>query len=145
MRVVILRDVDGTLHVVPNHAITIVSNKTRGWARTVIDVAVGYREDVDRVIGVLKKICVELWKDAEWHSRLMAEPVVWGIERLGEHAMAVRLVANTHPGKQWEVGRELRRRIKVRFDAEKIEIPLPQRVLYLGPPADALAKAAARP
>ena len=133
MRVVMLRDTDGTLHIVPNGIITHVSNKTRGWARSVVDVFVGYKEDVDRVIEILRTLCHEVWLDPTWQPRLISEPVVWGVERLVEHAMVIRLVAATQPGKQWDVSREFRRRIKIRFDAEHIDIPLPQRVLNLGP------------
>lgn len=138
MRVVMLRDVEGVLHVVPNGSITVVSNRTRGWARAVLDVSVAYKEDVDRVIAVLQQIGRELWADATWKPRLVDEPAVWGVERLGENAVAIRLIANTQPGKQWDVSRELRRRIKGRFDAEGIEIPFPQRVLHLGPLPGAL-------
>jgi small conductance mechanosensitive channel len=144
MRVVMLRDLDGTLHIVPNGNITLVSNKTRNWSRAVLDLAVSYKEDADRVMAVLRALSGELWRDQGWRGRLMAEPEVWGVERLGEHAVLIRLVANTQPGKQWEVSRELRRRIKQRFDAERIEIPLPQRVVHLGPSAAALEVLAAK-
>jgi small conductance mechanosensitive channel len=132
MRVVMLRDVHGVLHVVPNGSINLVSNKTRGWARAVVDIGVAYKENVDNVIRVMREVAAELWRDAEWKGRLFEEPAVWGVEQLADSSVNIRLVAMTLPGKQWEVSRELRRRLKNRFDREGIEIPFPQRTLHLG-------------
>lgn len=132
MRVVMLRDVHGVLHVVPNGSINLVSNKTRGWARAIVDIGVAYKENVDNVIRVMREVAAELWRDAEWKGRLFEEPAVWGVEQLADSSVNIRLVAMTLPGKQWEVGRELRRRLKNRFDSEGIEIPFPQRTLHLG-------------
>lgn len=131
MRVVALRDVHGVLHIIPNGSINMVSNKTRGWSRCVLDVGVAYKEDVDRVIRVMRDVARELWSDAEWKRWLLEEPAVWGVEALADSSVNVRIVANTYPGKQWDVGRELRRRMKNRFDREGIEIPFPQRALHL--------------
>lgn len=132
MRVVMLRDLRGVLHVIPNGSITMVSNRTRGWSRTVLDVAVAYKEDVDHVIGVMREVAREFWSDPQWRSQLVEEPAVWGVEALADSSVNIRLVATTRPGAQWNVGRELRRRIKKRFDEEGIEIPFPQRTLHLG-------------
>lgn len=132
MRIVALRDVEGVLHVIPNGAITMVSNRTRGWSRAVLDIGVAYRENVDRVIAVLVEIGRELWGDQAWRPKLTEEPSVWGVQALADSAVTIRLVATTQPGLHNEVGRELRRRIKNRFDAEGIEIPFPQRTLHLG-------------
>lgn len=132
MRVVMLRDVHGVLHVVPNGSINLVSNKTRGWARAIVDIGVAYKENVDNVIRVMREVASELWRDAEWKGRLFEEPAVWGVEQLADSSVNIRLVAMTLPGKQWEVSRELRRRLKNRFDREGIEIPFPQRTLHLG-------------
>jgi small conductance mechanosensitive channel len=138
MRVVVLRDVHGTLHVVPNGSINLVSNKTRAWARAIVDIGVAYKENVDNVIRVMRDVAAELWRDAEWKGRLLEEPAVWGIEQLADSSVNIRLAAMTQPGKQWDVGRELRRRLKNRFDREGIQIPFPQRTLHLGD-ADGLA------
>lgn len=132
MRVVMLRDLEGVLHVIPNGSITMVSNRTRGWSRTVLDVGVAYKEDVDHVIAVIRDVARKFWSDPQWKDQLVEEPAVWGVEALADSSVNIRLVATTRPGSQWNVGRELRRRIKNRFDEEGIEIPFPQRTLHLG-------------
>lgn len=132
MRVVALRDVEGVLHIIPNGAVNMVSNKTRGWARALLDIGVAYEENVDDVIRVMRDVGRQLWDDAEWRTKLAEEPVVWGVQALADSSVNIRIVANCQPGRQFEVGREIRRRIKNRFDAEGITIPFPQRTLHLG-------------
>jgi small conductance mechanosensitive channel len=132
MRIVMVRDVHGVLHIVPNGSINRVSNLTRGWGRSVLDIGVAYQENVDRVIKLMRAVGTELWNDEEWRPRLVEEPAVWGVEALADSSVNVRIIANTVPGKQWEVSRELRRRIKNRFDEEGVEIPFPQRTVHLG-------------
>lgn len=143
LRVVSLRDVRGHLHIIPNGAISMVSNRTRDFSRAVLDVGVGYGESVDRVIAVMNDLAQEFWNDQKWRAKLRDQPVVWGVQALGDSAVTMRLVANTLPGLQDEVNRELLRRIKNRFDAEGIEIPFPQRTVHLGDAGgllDALSK-----
>ncbi|CAN5490595.1 mechanosensitive ion channel family protein [soil metagenome] len=139
LRVVVLRDVHGTVHVIPNGEIKRVSNLTRSWSRAVLDIGVGYREDVDRVMEVMREVGRELGEDPEWQPLLVEEATVPGIESFGESAVNIRIMVKTIPLKQWDVARELRRRIKRRFDAEGIEIPYPHRTFYWGegqmPPA----------
>ena len=138
LRVVVLRDVHGVVHIVPNGEIKKVSNLTRTWSRVVLDVGVAYREDTDRVSEVMRRVGRELWDDAEWRP-LLVEPVeVPGIEAFGESAVTLRMTVKTLPLKQWDVARELRRRLKRAFDEEDIEIPFPhQKVVWDGqqPPA----------
>jgi moderate conductance mechanosensitive channel len=132
LRVVVLRDVQGVVHVIPNGQITRVANLTRSWARVVLDVGVAYREDPDRVIEVLKELGREMHEDEAWSASFIEPPEVPGVESLGDSAVAVRIVAKVLPLKQWEIARELRRRIKQRFDREGIEIPFPHRTVYWG-------------
>ena len=129
LRVVVLRDVHGVVHIVPNGEIKKVSNLTRTWSRVVLDVGVAYKEDPDRVIEVLKDVGRELWEDPEWRPLLVDPLEVPGIESFGDSAVNVRMWAKTLPLKQWDVARELRRRIKIRFDREEIEIPFPQQTV----------------
>jgi small conductance mechanosensitive channel len=133
LRVVILRAVDGAIHIVPNGQITSVTNKTRGWSRAIVDLPVGYGEDVDRVLAVVRDEGDQFARTPAWKAQLDGDkPVeVWGIESLGDSGVIVRLVARTQPGSHWNVARELRRRLKLRLDQEGIEIPFPQRVMHL--------------
>jgi len=147
LRVVVLRDVHGVVHVVPNGEIKKVSNLTRGWARVVLDVAVAYKEDPDRVMAVMLDEGRRLYEDPQWRPLMLDEVQVPGIESFGEAGVTIRLLAKTLPLKQWEVARELRRRLKLRFDQEGIEVPFPSQTMYWGEgqsPAE-LATLAARP
>jgi moderate conductance mechanosensitive channel len=142
LRVVMLRDLDGTVHIVPNGQIATVSNKTRGWSRAVVDVSIGYDADIDMAIEVIRDEAMKLSQDPTHAEKFDAPPEVVGVQSLGEHAVAVRVLLRTHPGLQWEVSREFLRRIKIRLGAEGIDIPYPQRMVHVrhsGPDTDVTA------
>lgn len=132
LRIVVLRDIHGVVHIVPNGELTRVSNLTRTWSRAVLEIAVAYKEDVDRVMSVMREVGAEMAADDEWQPLLVGEITVPGIESFGDSSVNIRIMAKTVPLKQWDVARELRRRLKHRFDAEGIEIPFPHRTLYWG-------------
>lgn len=129
LRTTSIRAFDGTLHIVPNGNIQIVGNKSRGWARAIIDVAVAYGEDVERVKQVLEELFEELAEDEELSEGFLERPRVLGVERLGEYEVVLRVVADTVPSARIKLERELRRRIKQRFDERGIETPLPRQVV----------------
>ncbi|HKV74659.1 MAG TPA: mechanosensitive ion channel family protein [Gemmatimonadales bacterium] len=137
LRVTVLRDGEGTMHVVPNSAITTVSNKTRLWSRAVVDIGVSYEEDVDRVIDILRSEATTFAAEPNWKPRLDGEPEVLGVEHLGDRAVVIRSQVRTHAGAQWEVARELRRRFKSRLVAEGLENPVIQRIVEVRPPREA--------
>lgn len=136
LRTTVLRDVEGTVHVIPNGEITLLSNLTKGWSKAVLDLGVAYREDVDRVLAVIREECGKLWRDEEWSEIILEEPEVPGVQALADSAVVLRVIFKTLPLKQWDVAREYRRRIKRRFDDEGIEIPFPHRTIYLGDGAE---------
>jgi small-conductance mechanosensitive channel len=144
LRVVVLRDLEGTRHVIPNGEIKTVSNKTAGWARAVIDVPVGGEADVDRVLAAVRDEAVRMARDPEWEHVIDGTPEVWGVEALDVNRVVVRIVARTQPGAQWGVARELRRRLKARFDAEGIRLPGVPPVV-VGSPAVATPRAGGTP
>ena len=152
LRTTILRDLHGVVHIIPNGSIDRVSNLTKTWSRAVLDVGVAYKEDVDEVIAVLRELGAEFHADADWGPLLIEPPDVLGVEQFADSAVVIRMNAKTLPLKQWDVARELRRRIKKRFDAVGIEIPFPHVSFYWGdnqlPPglaqADARSDGAAR-
>jgi small conductance mechanosensitive channel len=133
LRIVVLRDVHGVVHIVPNGQITKVSNLTRSWARVVLEVGVAYKEDPERVMEVLRDVGRELYEDPDWKPLLLEPVEVPGIEMFADSAVNIRVTVKTLPLKQWDVARELRKRIKLRFDREGIEIPFPhQKVQFEG-------------
>jgi len=131
LRVVMLRDLNGSLHIVPNGQITVVSNLTRGWSRAVVDIGVAYDTDIDQALDILRDEASKFGSDAEWKSRLDGVPDVVGVQALGDNAIVIRVLLRTPPGNQWEAGREFRLRVKRRLDAEEIEIPFPQRTVHV--------------
>jgi moderate conductance mechanosensitive channel len=122
LRITRLRDVNGTVWYVRNGEILRVGNQSQGWARAVLDVNVGYTEDIDRVQEILLETAQELRTDEQFAAFVIDEPEVWGVEALTVDGVVMRVVVKTQPLQQWVVARELRRRIKHRFDAEGIEM-----------------------
>jgi small-conductance mechanosensitive channel len=130
LRVTRLRDLDGTVWYVPNGEILRVGNKSQNWSRAVVDVGVGYDEDIARARRVLTEVAHDLWDDEDYRSVIIEQPEVTGVEALNPDAITLRVLVKTAPLEQWAVARELRQRIKARFDHEGIEIPFPQRVVW---------------
>jgi small conductance mechanosensitive channel len=131
LRVTRLRSVDGTVWYVRNGEIIRVGNKSQGWARAVLDVAVAYEQDVDRVRELLKQAAHELWESKEWREVIIEEPEVWGVEELTPDSVVVRVVVKTQPLKQWAIARDLRARIKRKFDENEVELPVTTRLSWL--------------
>jgi small-conductance mechanosensitive channel len=130
LRVTRLRDLNGTVWYVPNGEILRVGNMSQNWSRAVVDVAVAYGEDLARVTRILREIAHDLWEDEEFTGVVIEEPEVTGVEVLGPESVTLRVLLKTAPMEQWGIARELRQRVKARFDHEGIEIPLPQRVVW---------------
>ena len=131
LRVVALRDIKGTVHIVPNGEIKVVSNMTRGWSRAVIDVGIAYDADLDTALRVVRDEAARFSEEPEWKAQLDTPLEVPGVEALGDSAIVIRVLARTQPGLQWGVAREFRRRIKMRLDREGLEIPFPQRRVHV--------------
>jgi small conductance mechanosensitive channel len=129
LRVTSLRAFDGTLHTVPNGNIQLVSNKSRGWARAIVDVRIAYGEDVDRVRGILEDLFDELHKDNTLADWIREGPSVLGVERMADYALIVRVIADTRPSKRFDAERVLRERIAGRLDAEGIRVPVPPTIV----------------
>jgi small-conductance mechanosensitive channel len=131
MRNTTLRDDDGTVHIVPNSEIKIVSNLTRDWAQLTLHISVAYSEDSDRVVKLLTQVAGELRNDPGFHDDIVADPQVPGIERVASGEVDYLLLVKTLPGRQYRVSRELRRRIKECFQKNNIQAGNPARVYVL--------------
>jgi small conductance mechanosensitive channel len=131
LRTTEIRDVNGTLWHVPNGEIQRVANKSQDWARAVIDVEVAYDTDINLAMHVIKEAADTVWNDNLPNATIVEEPEIWGVENFGENAIEIRLVVKVEPGEQWSTAREIRRRLKIAFDENGIEIPFPQRVMWI--------------
>lgn len=129
LRRTILRDGDGTLHIVPNSAIQIVSNTTRDWSQVTMHVAVDYGENSDRVVGLLKEVATEIYNDPAIKGNVVAEPEVPGIERVRGNEVDYLMLVKVRPGKQYGVARELRRRIKACLEKNNIKAGAPSQII----------------
>ncbi|GAA1465881.1 mechanosensitive ion channel family protein [Nocardiopsis exhalans] len=131
LRLTQVRDINGGLWHIRNGEIQRVRNDSQGWARAVLDVSVAYESDLEKVYAVLEQTGRELREDPEFGKFFLEDPSVWGVQSLDADGVVVRLAAKTVPLEQWGVTRELRRRVKIALDAAGIEIPFPQRTVWM--------------
>jgi small-conductance mechanosensitive channel len=129
LRVTRLRDVEGTVWYVRNGEILRVGNQSQNWARTVVDVPVSHEQDLYRVQEILKDVAHEVWEDEDFRKVIIEEPEVWGVQEMTPDWITVRVTLKTAPLEQWGVAREMRERIKARFDHLGIELARPARVI----------------
>jgi moderate conductance mechanosensitive channel len=131
LRTTRLRDVNGVVWYIPNGEIRRVGNKSQHWSRAVLDIGVAYDTDIDTAIDVIHRAAVAVYSGDEWGPQIMEEPDLWGVEAFGDSEITIRLVVKTKPLMQWKVARAMRREIKYALDAAGIEIPFPQRTVWL--------------
>ena len=139
LRYVRLRDYDGNVHYVSNSLITTVTNMSRGFAYSVLDIGVAYRENLDEAIQVMRATGAELRADAVFGAKILDELEIAGVERLADSAVILRCRFKVRPLEQWNVRREFLRRLKSAFDAHGIEIPFPHLTVYAGAAKDGTA------
>ncbi|HEX9767709.1 MAG TPA: mechanosensitive ion channel domain-containing protein [Kiloniellales bacterium] len=139
IRTVRLRDLQGTVHVIPFGEVTSVLNYNRDFGFTLVDIGVAYREDVDEVFKVLEAVGEDLQADETYGPAILEPLQVMGLNNLGESSVDIRVRLKTKAMMQWSVRRELLRRTKKAFDARGIEIPFPHRTLYFGVDRDGTA------
>lgn len=124
-----LRDLDGTVHTVPNGHITVASNMTRLWARVNLDISVAYDTDIQRATEIIDQVGHELQAEPEWAPRLLEPPSVDRVDALGASAVTLKVLGQVRAAEQWAVAGELRKRILAAFAREGIEIPFPHQVV----------------
>jgi small conductance mechanosensitive channel len=134
LRTIVLRDFEGVVHVFPNGSITTLANRTKDFSFYVIDLGVDYAEDTDRVADAVRAVGEEMLKDPAYAPSILSPLEVVGVDNFADSQVTLRMRIKTVPLKQWEVGRELRRRIKKALDARGITIPFPQRTLHIVQP-----------
>lgn len=128
----VLREINGTMHVIPHSQVQFVSNQTRDWARINLYITVAYKEEISHVYQVINEVCKELKDDPDFGANLTTTPSAMRVSDLGAHGVDICIRGYTKSGEQWGLTGELRKRIKNRFDQEGIEIPWPHTKIYFG-------------
>lgn len=123
LRTTEVRSFDGTLNTIPNGNIIVVGNRSKGWARAIVDVGVAYDEDVDRVRGILEDLFQELRHDDGFKDAFFEGPKVLGVEQIGDKDFVLRVIAETRPSRRPGLESELRVLIKRRFDERGVRVP----------------------
>ncbi len=131
LRQTVLRDEDGTIHMVPNSTIQIVSNTTRDWSQLALRVTIAYGEPSDKVVKLLKEVGEEVRRDPAYAEDIVSDIDVPGIDRIGNGEAEYLMLIKTRPNKQYPVSRELRRRIKECFEKNNVQAAGPGRVYVM--------------
>jgi small conductance mechanosensitive channel len=130
LRMTILRDLDGTVHHVPNGTINKASNLSEVFSRVNLNVGISYGDDLEKVIAVVNRAGEELAADPKFKDSIIKAPQFLRVDNFGDSSVDIKILGDVQPLKQWEVTGELRKRLKIAFDKEGIEIPFPQRVIH---------------
>lgn len=140
LRTTILRSDNGAVHIFPNGSIQTLSNLTREFSYYVFELSVPFGQDTDRVVAILREIANEMRADPAFGPAILADLDVMGVDRLGPSGVTVKARIKTLPAKQWMIGREMNRRIRIRFQADGIETPSSTTIVRfdqpLPPPSD---------
>jgi len=134
LRTTVLRDLEGNVHYIPNGEISMLSNMTQLWARALVEIGVHYDENIDNVVSILEDVFDEIVKDKKYKKVILERPSILGdggINELGDSAVTFKIICKVKPGEQWTISRQLRKRIKEKFDLKGIEIPYPCTNVYM--------------
>ena len=137
LRTTVLRGIDGTVWHVPNGIVQRVGNKSQLWSVAVLDVDVAYDTDLTRARDLLHRAAAEVCESEEFADDVVESPMVLGVESLGADGITLRMTVKVRPGAQWNLQRAMREHVKHVFDAEQVEIPFPQRTVWMRVTGDA--------
>ena len=132
LKMTILRDFSANVHYIPNGNIDVVTNMTKDYSRYVFDIGVAYREDVDKVMEIIREVDEELRKDSSCSEDILEPLEIFGLDQFADSAIIIKARYKTKAIKQWGVAREFNRLLKKKFDERNIEIPFPHLTLYMG-------------
>ena len=132
LRTITLRDFSGVVHVFQNGKINTLANMTKEWSAMVFDIGVAYKEDVNQVMEIMRATGQELQDDEEFKNHIIEPIEILGLDQFADSALVIKARLKTKPIMQWTIGREYRKRLKVAFDKNKIEIPFPHTTVYWG-------------
>ncbi len=122
LRVTRIRDINGVVWHIRNGTIDRIGNQSQGWSRAVVDLPIGYDQDIRRAREAMKQAAVSMSTEPTWRDVILEAPEVWGVQELLSNAVVMRVVAKTLPLKQWPVARELRERLMAALDEQGVTV-----------------------
>jgi small conductance mechanosensitive channel len=125
LRTIVLRDIEGTVHVVPNGGINTLANRSKDFSYYVVELSVSYFDDSDRIAEAVREVGASLQADPAFGPAILAPIEVLGVDGFSDWSVKMKARIKTVPLKQWEVGRELRRRLIKAFEGRGFAIPFP--------------------
>jgi small-conductance mechanosensitive channel len=134
LRTIVLRDLEGVVHTIANGEIRTLANKSKDFSFYVIDIGVGYDDDTDRIVEIVRGVANELMVEPAFSASILEPLEVLGVDAFKASEVTLRFRIKTLPMRQWDVGRELRRRIKKAFEAHGVVVPLPQMQITIKQP-----------
>ena len=126
-----LRNLDGDVITIPNGSISIVRNMTKDWSRVNFSITIDYEADLMRAIAVIEETAATMRQEPQWQTVITENLEMLGVDNISHEGVLVRALMKTEPMKQWEVARELRRRVKLALQNEGIGIGVPQQAVHL--------------
>jgi moderate conductance mechanosensitive channel len=132
LRMTTLRNQDGTVHHIPHGEVKKVSNLSKDFARINLNIGVSYNADLEHVIAVVNRVGLEMSEDPLLKPNIIKPPQFLRVDDFADSAVIIKILGETQPLMQWDLTGELRKRLKIAFDREGIEIPFPQRVIHQG-------------
>ena len=130
LRTTTLRDLDGKVHHVPHGEVAHVANLGKDFARVNLNIGIAYDSKLEHVIRVVNEVGKTLSEDEDWKPHIIKAPAFLRVDNFGDSSIDIKILGETQPLQQWAVTGELRKRLKLAFDKEGIEIPFPQRVIH---------------
>jgi len=129
LRKTTLRDLDGIEHHIPNGEVTTTSNHTKLWSRAHMNIGISYDSNLEKAIEILNRIGKEMAEEEPWRAHIVKPIQSLGVDNFSDSSVDIKVIGETAPASQWDVLREYRKRVKLAFDQDGIEIPYPHRTI----------------
>jgi small-conductance mechanosensitive channel len=128
LRKTTVRDIEGTLYVIPNSQIGTVANLSSGFSVAWINVSVDFSANPGHVLDLLKSIAIELRESEEFKPVFLADPQVLGVDALRGSEVVFQVVFKTLANRQFAPVREFRRRVRLALEERHLLPGDPMRV-----------------
>lgn len=120
IRTTSIRNYNGNVFIIPNGDIRTITNMSRGFKRAIVNVPCPYEENQERLVAMVRE---EMEKAAQEVEGITAVPDVMSIVAFDKNSVRLQVAVACPIGEHWRIERELRTRIKARFDREGIVMP----------------------